>query len=254
MHGMGGDLQPGLSPAAAHFDADVSVTGVMIGAPMYGGLCHDGFLHGMLSTAKALSEHKIAMSYVTIRNESLVQRARNKIVAHFLASNCSHLIFIDADIGFTGESVLRLIGHDRPIIGGIYRKKTLASVDWAVNFIQTPEGMSTRDPRTGAVQVRHAPTGFLCIQRRVLETLYRKHRKLRYQLCEGEGDPGPWREKMFSIFDCYIDENRHYLSEDYGFCQRAEAAGFEIWIDPGIVLEHHGTACFVADPMETFVP
>lgn len=245
----------GISPAAVRFTADVRVRDVMIGTPMYGGLCHDGYLHGMLSTARALAERSIGFSYATIRNESLVQRARNNIVAQFLASQSSHLVFVDADIGFTGESILRLIAHDRPIMCGLYRKKTLGEPSFAVNLIPSPDGTARRDPRTGAIRVQHAGTGFMCIQRGVLEAMWALNPHLRYELHDGEGQPGAWRGYTFACFDCFIDpRTRKYLSEDYGFCQRANQAGFEIWIDPGIVLEHCGTAAFVGDPMEVFGP
>ena len=36
--------------------------------------------------------------------ESLIPRARNAAAAHFLDSDCSHLLFIDADIEFDAES------------------------------------------------------------------------------------------------------------------------------------------------------
>lgn len=245
----------GVSPRAVRFEADVSVRDVMVGTPMFGGQCHDAFFGGMLSLAKELSGRGIGMSYATIRNESLVQRARNNIVARFLASACSHLVFIDADIGFTGESVLRLIAHNRPIMAGLYRKKTIGSVEWAVNFHASTNNTAERDPLTGAIRVRHAATGFMCIQRAVLETMYEHSAHLHYVLHDGEGDPGAWRDCLFACFDCFIDpKSRTYFSEDYGFCSRAEQNGFQIWVDPGIVLEHHGTAGFIGDPMETFGP
>jgi hypothetical protein len=247
----GGSLQPGLSPHATRFTYEnVSVGGVMFGTPMYGGLAHDAFVQGMIDTTRLFAEKSIPLNYCFLRNESLIQRARNYIVAQFLASSCTHLFFIDADIGFDAACVLRILAHDRPIMAGLYRKKTLEEVAFAMNIQPRPDGTTERDPRTGAIRVGHAATGFLCIKREVLEVMHRNRPELHYKPYPTEGKPGPWREKTFLAFDCFIDDAGHYLSEDYGFAVRAAECGFASWVDPGIVLEHHGAACFVADPME----
>lgn len=243
----------GLSPDAVRFTGEVKLGRIMVGTPMYGGLCHDAYLAGMVSAARGFAARGVQLDFITIRNESLIQRARNKIVSHFLASDASHLVFIDADIGFTGEALLRLLAHDRPIMAGVYRKKTIDSVDFAMNVIPSDDGCAERDRNTGAIRMLHVATGFLAIKREVIQAMYDARPDLHYRLHEGEDRPGPWRDLCHLWFDCFIDPvTRTYVSEDYGFCMRAAELGFEAWMDPGIILEHHGTACFVADPMAVF--
>ena len=96
--------------------SEVAVSAVMFGVPCYGGALSTATLHGLLSTQRALLARRIRFECATTTNESLVTRARNSIVAHFLVSDCSHLFFIDADIGFGAEAVLRILAHDRPVI------------------------------------------------------------------------------------------------------------------------------------------
>ena len=245
--------RPGISPAAPAFAADIATPNVMFGLPAYGGQMLDGFVCGLLETQAAFARDGVGFNYVVIRNESLIQRARNGIVARFLASDCTHLFFIDADIGFTAAGVLRLLRHDRPMIGGIYRKKTLARRDWAVNFLPNADGKARRDPRTGAVQVESAATGFLCIRRDVIEAMVRAFPHLKYAHAAGDGPAGPWADHLYTLFDCWVDPStRTYWSEDYGFCQRWRALGGEVWIDPGVLLQHWGTACFDGDPADDF--
>jgi hypothetical protein len=246
--------RPGISPAAPVFEANVGVRGVMFGLPMYGGQMFDGCLHGLLETQAAFIRQGLGFNYAVIRNESLIQRARNGIVARFLASECSHLFFIDADIGFTAHAVLRLLAHDRPLVGGLYRKKNLARRDWAFNPLRRADGQATRDERTGAMLVENAATGFLCIRRDVLETMVRAFPHLKYRAHAGEGE-GAWTDHLYTLFDCWVDPaTGTYWSEDYGFCQRWRALGGEVWVDPGILLQHWGTACFEGDPMDDFTP
>ena len=62
----------------------------------------------------------------TMANESLITRARNNLVAKCMSNkDISHIMFIDADVGFDVESIYKLIAHDKDIVGGIYPRKHL---------------------------------------------------------------------------------------------------------------------------------
>lgn len=236
-----------LSPHVPRFEADIATKGVLFAIPCYGGLMHDACVHGLLDTREAFFRLGLPFNIVTIRNESLIQRARNGIVARFLASGCDRLFFIDSDIGFTADQVLRILAHDRDIMGGLYRKKNAGAVDFAVNFLPSDDGSTRRDPATGAIEVRHLATGFLCIKRQPLEAMVEAYPHLRYRF--GKAEPGA-PEFGHGLFDCYTDPvTLEALSEDYAFSMRWRALGGELWADPGIVLEHYGTLSLAADPM-----
>jgi hypothetical protein len=249
-------IRCGISPNAIRVKADTELTGIMIATPCYGGMVNAPFMHGILDTHVMCMERKVPLSFATLHSESLVQRARNHLVGHFLASRASHMMFIDADIGFTAASILRLVAHNKDIVGAPYRKKDRTKVDWAINLHGQDSGKLVMEP-TGIFRVKHLATGFMMIHRRVLEALYDGHPEWHYKLAPNEGEPGGWREKLASIFDCfrYPDtEDGMYLSEDWGFCHRAEAEGFQIWCDPGIILQHYGVTDFGADPTVDFYP
>lgn len=247
--------RPGVSARAPTFTSDARVTGVLLGLPMYGGQLFEGCLHGLLEAQEHFIRRGIPFSYQSIRNESLIQRARNRVVAEFLANDrASHLVFVDADIGFTAHGLLRLLAHDRPVIGGLYRKKNLKSRDWVMNAAPNDRCVAERDERTGAMRVDHIGTGFMALRRDAILRMVRAFPHLRYRVHPSEGD-GAWTEHLYALFDCWIDPaTGAYYSEDYGFCERWRALGGEIWADPGILLEHWGTACFAGDPLDDFVP
>lgn len=245
-------MEPRISEAGPVFTAPRPKAAVMFGVPCYGGLVHDATLHGMLDAQARLREHDIGFAYVTTRNESLVQRARNYCVAQFMKSDCTHLLFVDADIGFRAAHVLRLLAHDRPLIGGLYRKKTLERRDFVVTWL--PGETAPRDARTGAVQCAAVGTGFMLIRRDVIERMIEAFPGTRY-LIHPDDVSGAQADHAHALFDCWIDPvTRTYLSEDYAFCARWRAMGGEVWCDPALVLEHHGTACFVADPTDDIHP
>lgn len=250
--------RPGISPRAPAIQADTPVSGLMVGLPCYGGIA-DGLLHGMMELRAACADLGIPLHFITVRNESLVQRARNRCVAEFLANpTASHLLFIDTDIGFTARGVLRLLAHDVPLIGGLYRRKQLDRVELVWNRL--PPDQEKRNPVTGAISCAAIGTGFMLIRRDVITRMIEAslvkgedgvvRSPWRYLTCSTDGDPGGWRDHTFSVFDCWTDEAGNYLSEDYAFCRRWRDLGGDVWADPGILLAHIGLASFEADPMD----
>lgn len=240
-------VRPGrISPHVPRFERQITTKGVLFAIPCYGGLMHDGCVQGLLETRAEFDRLGLSFNIITLRNESLIPRARNGLASMFLASPCDRLFFIDSDIGFDAQQVLRILAHDRDVIGGLYRKKTAETVDFAVNFLPTQDGSTRRDPQTGALEVKHLATGFMCIKRGVIERMVAAFPHLRYR---GYRAGGP--EFEHGIFDCYIDPiTLESLSEDYAFSMRWRALGGELWCDPGIILEHNGTLALSADPME----
>lgn len=236
---------PRISPHAPRFERRVRTTGIMIGVPCYGGMMSAATYHGLRDTENECRDLGIPFHVITITNESLVQRARNRIAAYFLRSSCDRLVFVDADIGFVGAQVLRLVKHDVPLIGATYRKKSVHEVEFAVNFAPH-DGIVQRNAETGAVEARHIPTGFMCVKREVFETIRTAMPHLRYMV----RDDGEQRDE-WAFFDCWIDPaSNTYLSEDYAFCERWRALGGTVWLDPAIILEHHGIVPLHADPLE----
>lgn len=242
-----------LSPHVPRFSRPITTSGVMFGLPAYGGQIFDPCMAGLRETRDRFAELGIGWNDITVRNESLVQRARHLIIGAFLRSSCDRLFFIDADIGFTADHVLRILAHDRDVIGGVYRKKTLDREDYAVNLLPNPDGTFTRDDDTGALRARHVPTGFMCIKRQVIERMVAAFPHLRYRL-DPASQATVGSEYAHAIMDPFIDPvTLDYYSEDWAFCERWRAIGGECWIDPGPMLEHWGTLCLTGDPMAHFL-
>lgn len=219
----------------------------MIGTPMYGGQCFDVFLLGVFDLQQECAQRGITLGLHTVRNESLIPRGRNRVLNDFIASAATHLVFIDADIGFAGRDVLRLVAHAQAnpmaIMGATYAKKTRDYYDPA--FVPMPGGAVVSE--SGLVEVMCLAGGFMCISRDVAMRLAGAYRDLWYR----EGNTG--QERVLDIFGTYIDpETRQYWSEDYAICQRWRAIGGQCLLDPAILLTHNGTTTFEGDPRSVF--
>ena len=140
-------------------------------------------------------------------------------------------MFIDSDIRFNPVSILQMISADKDIIAGLYPKKGYPiSLNLNVNQETKVQGP--------LFTVDTAATGFLMFKRKVYEDLIAAHPNTKYVDDVGLGKQ--YEPFMFSIFDCVIDEKGHYLSEDWTFCRRAKAIGYEIWADSRVHLSHIG--------------
>lgn len=223
------------------FGADVG--GVMIGTPCYGGLVTAGYLTSALATRTTLLERGINNCWVTISGESLIQRARNEIAARFLAwEKATHLVFVDADIAWEAEDLVRLLAHDEPVVCGLYPKKTYP-LDYAFHPRLDELGQSRTHPRSGAVEIENAATGFLCIKREAFEALKAVCPKI-----ERAGQTAPEHlPHLYNFFPVEVEDGILW-SEDYGFCRRWRSLGGKVWADTTIKLTHTGAHAFEGDP------
>jgi hypothetical protein len=234
---------------------------IFFATPCYGGAVTDQYFLSMFRMSQVLMQYGIKFRITTLRNESLVTRARNILTAMFLEDKtCTHLMFIDADIEFEPESVIRMLAMDKDVIAGAYPKKTINweqvrravelgkedlsayGADYAMNLKVQP-GTNRVRTSMGAVEVLDASTGFFIVKREVIEKMIEAHPELHYKN-DSSIDP-KFNEYCYALWDTMIDPNdRRYLSEDYTFCRRWQNLGGEIWIDPNTKLNHVGSFTF----------
>lgn len=211
--------------------------------PCYGGQILEGCFSSYLRFSILATKYGIPFSVDTLINESLVSRARNSLVAKFLANpSATHLMFVDADITFTPDDILRLVLHDKGVVCGAYPMKT-TPIKYVMNII---ENAAHEDP---LYEVNTSGTGFMLIKREVIEHMIEKMPELKYKDSVGLGEQ--YEPHMYALFDTMIDEHQHYLSEDWTFCKRArEVCNTRIWVDTSIKLDHNGYYKFQGDTDE----
>lgn len=226
---------------------------LMIGTPCYNGMVTVNYLRSVIQMIGFLEQKGVKTGLLTPCQESLITRARNLIANEFLRqTSYTHLLFIDADIGFQPELPWRYLEADKDVVCGIYPVKHL-DIE-RLRTIQTPalnrvaEAASLHyavklkaggrpDPVTGLLPVEYGATGFMLIKRRVFERLAEAYPDLRYDYSYTNDDhPG-----NVAFFDTVIDpETREYLPEDYAFCRRWTNIGGEIHADIHSVFTHVG--------------
>tara|TARA_B100000700_G_C14888974_1_gene781776 strand:- start:59 stop:994 length:936 start_codon:yes stop_codon:yes gene_type:complete len=247
---------------------------VFIATPCYGGQIGEPYLKAMTQLSILFKHHNLNFTLATIANESLVTRGRNTLVAMFLENPMyTHLMFIDADIGFNPNDIVKLLHRDKEVVTGAYPKKSInwpaihqmagtyeADKSWDLAKHQAQYVINVKKQHReqeeipiieGLIPVLDSGTGFMMIKRSCIDKLIEKFPETKYNN-DLNTDP-KYNPYFYAIFDTMIDpESKRYLSEDYTFCRRWQSIGGEIWMDPSIDLDHYGNYSFQGNISEQF--
>lgn len=209
----------------------------------------------LASTLLYLQEQGIRVTFQFVVGSSVVHKARNELVAHFLMSDFTDLLFIDDDMQFSPESVLRLLGSDKPLIGGVGRmrcqKPNSDPAVWCWRPLRAADGDLIQDDM-GAIEVRGFGAAFMLINRRVFADMIEAHPEWKR---DGAHDwPADLRAHYFEFFNQTERDEFGELSEDYGFCHRWRSLGERVWVDPTIRLGHVGSFNFAGAVEDILTP
>ena len=240
---------------------------LFVASPLYANSMTFGFHDSMMKLLNLCMKQSVRMAEKSIGCDSLVPRARNRLVAHYLDYDASDFLFVDADIKFSPEDALSLLSYEEPIIGGVYPRKQL---DWTRIREAAIAGVpASKLPRYGFIpvanwlpgdyridelmEVRHLGTGFLRIRREVFTSIIQK-------LGPGisfdySSDEEVFKGKTgYDMFPSGPDTRypqgsggRQYLSEDWGWSEMVRGLGYKLYAAPWIKLTHSGYHDFEGD-------
>lgn len=242
---------------------------IYLAVPCYGGNLNLYFVKSLLALQTACREREIGLHVEMMGGEALITRGRARLAAQFLAhAEATHLLFIDADIGFAPENVFRLLAADKEVIAAVCPLKRIdwtklraaakaevadleaVSIGYVVRFL--PNAANSVDVEGGFAQVAYGGTGFLMIQRRAMQRLCDAHPELRARMGDMADRAAP---EAVMVFDTMIEpETGQYLSEDYAFCRRWRDLGGEIWADLEARLTHVGHATYTGSAIQAMRP
>jgi len=191
----------------------------------------------LAETCVLLSQLGIRLHYRVVIGSSNLPRARNVLVARFLASDATDLMFIDDDIGWDQVDVVRLLASDQPLLAAAYRKKSELFdnvAGWTCQFLPAAtEGFNI--DAAGNIEVASVGTGFMRLHRQIFEQMIGERPDWK-----GTGDLdelSTTERQLYYRFFIYDDQDR---TEDYVFCDRWRALGGRVFIDPSVHLTHVG--------------
>lgn len=254
--------------------------------PCFASLCYVNYIQSLMMTVELFRRFNISLKVEFCKNDSLVSRARNNLVAKAMTDkDTTHILFIDNDITWDPVDILKLIMADKDIIGGIY---PLKNYDWNKlvkdsanpynsNIVQSLLKKKSESQLAGIIsdsamiqhnllryninylgqyleinnnlaKVKHLATGFMMLQRKMLTNMMKAFPSTKY--VDDVSFLKPEENDMaYALFDCGVEDG-HYYSEDWLFCDRWTKMGGDIYVDVSINLTHTGIedyrGCYVS--------
>lgn len=215
---------------------------ILIAIPAFGGNICEKTVTGIYQTTRDLVRQNVSIELITVVNDSLIHQARSN-VANFFYHNtdATHLLWVDADIGFTSADVQKLIDLQVDFAAATYPKKVYP-LRYTCKLPK--QGVVWNEART-AIEVAQVGNGFQLLTRAVFERIKQKFPELKYtprsesrELSQAE------LADSYHYYDTYTDKSGLLIGEDYAFCNRYRTAGGQIWLRPDIALTHVGSHVF----------
>ncbi|WP_152494992.1 glycosyltransferase family 2 protein [Paraburkholderia kururiensis] len=138
---------------------------------------------------------------------SIIPILRNNAVNEAQTFGVDYVLFLDSDMIFPGDTIRRLLAHDKDIVGATYTKRVPP-----YNILGRTLDDQPLKAAEGLHEVAGLPTGCLLIKMSVFEKLRRPYFRT------------PHTEEAEGVMP-------QIQGEDYYFCEAARAAGFKVWLD-----------------------
>lgn len=174
---------------------------------------------------QALSQAGIQSAYLLLSGNCHVDDARNVVCQEFLLSDCTELIFLDADVSWESECLVELCGYNCDIVGGVYPYRREEKKNMPLRMI---EGVWEPD-ENGLLQVEGLPAGFMRIKRHVIERLEKDADKF-------WNNPDK-RSKVAILFERHYHEGTRW-GGDLHFCNKWRATGGKVFAVYEMCLGH----------------
>jgi len=203
--------------------------------------CYDSVkINTMLSVIKLvqqLGKSGIETGIHTMKSP-LIHQARNYLTSVFLTTQYQYMLFVDSDVEFQPEAVLRMMVAKKNIVCTPYRVKAeeLSKHIYTVEF---------KDPKNilvlagGLVEIEAGPTGLMLIDRKVFEKIIKNHPELKIR-----NKATPKAEKSHEFYYNFFDfgfNDGYAMGEDVSFCRLARGNGFKIYANIESSTTHHGS-------------
>jgi hypothetical protein len=206
---------------------------VWIAIPAYTGTIHLSTMRSIISDMLKLAERGDRVTIFDESGNAMIGDCRGLICTQFLASDATHLVFVDSDVSWSEGSLLKLVDHDLEFVAGLYPQRR-DPIDFCCQWAPG-ESLDTEQ----LIEVLGVPAGFMCLSRAMLEKMVAHYPDTQFH-CEAAPD-----KTAYDLFGAYR-VGRIKFGEDYSFCRRWRDIGGKVWIDPTIRMGHCGYKTFVS--------
>jgi len=196
------------------------------------------YTFSLQDSREALHKAGMQTAYYLLVGNPHVDDSRNRVIQEFLLTDCTDLVFLDADVSWKAKDLVKLCQYDQDVIGAVYPfRREDKTEDMPVRM------MPSAVEENGLLEVEGLPTGFLRLKRHVIETLVED--------CESfDGNNGHTTLTPLLFQRTLINGTR--WGGDLDMCNRWRAKGGKVLCDPEIILGHAAKVIF-SDSLGAFM-
>lgn len=218
---------------------------IFVATPAFGHQVFVNYVNGLVSLIgeRQPADLRFTTTFHVHAGGALISHARNDCVHKFLETDCTKLLFIDADIGFSAENVWRMLRKDEEFVISPYVTKALRDKSESKFILGWPDYDVVAD-ELGFVEISSGPAGFMMIDRSVFDKMDQAYPELISQVSQLQNGVPTLNKGFRTYFDCAVDESKGSLGEDIAFCKRWTDLGGKIYCDTRASLTHYGVHSF----------
>lgn len=252
---------------------------VLVATPSYGSMVTTAYVRSLLQLTNGLQGVEFSIQFL---DYSLICKQRNFFISRLLEEDFTHLLFIDADMGFSVAAIKSLFDINQPIAACAYPTR---SMDWgkvqmaakqyddlnmmkahALHYVcddslkqsvgdsLTNDGKQLTLTQDKFVPCHQAGAGLMLIQKTVPEQLKKIYPEL---WVDDPDNPYPSFGNIEGVLQCFEgmqNEKGQYISEDLSFFKRwTEGCGGTIWVNIKDPVTHSGKMAFESAFLDRFV-
>ncbi len=206
---------------------------IFIAIPAYTGCVHLATMRSLITSLLELSDRGDRVTIFDESGNAMIGDCRGLIVAKFLETDCTHLVFVDSDVSWEAGSLPKLVDAGVEFIAGLYPQRK-DPINYCVQWDPAQKEFDTEKP----IEVLGVPAGFMCLSRGMLEKMVGAYPDTQFYCAEAPNDT------VHDLFGAYR-VGKIKFGEDYSFCRRWRDIGGKIWIDPTIRMAHTGYKSFI---------
>lgn len=205
---------------------------IWIAIPAYTGQIHLSTMRSILTDLLAFKDRGDAVTIFDESGNAMIADCRAVIVAQFLASEATDLIFVDSDVCWEAGTLLKLVDAPVDFVAAIYPQRK-DPINYCVSWLDKPELIAVN----GLLEVQGVPAGCMRLSRSMLEKMVEQYPDTQFH-CDNVPN-----ETAHALFDPYRIGKLKF-GEDYAFCRRWRDMGGKVWIDPEVRMGHVGFKTF----------
>lgn len=185
-------------------------------------------LESIKNAIPLLESEGIEHAMVSEVGNPYISQARNVMLRKALDAKADQIIFLDHDISFQPEDLLKLIQTEGDVVAGTYRFKK-DDEEYMGTLYTDKEGYPLGRKSDGALHAEWVPAGFLRVTSGAINKFM-----------------GAYPELVYGVrYSPHVDLFNHgahkgiWYGEDYAFSRNWNDCGGQIWLVPDMNINHH---------------